>query len=212
MIPAQYATPAAVIIAASGFVACFAGYRLFRLVLAVYGFILGAAVASYMIGGADASAWKLLILALSGGVLGALLMVFAFFTGVGLVGAGLAALALNLGWRVVGGEPPTLILVIACVLGALFALSVSRWVVIIGTAVGGAWTLVLGVLALMGNSTALAAALDGDVLVLYPLDPARGGWVPTLAFLVLTALGIVVQMSTTSTMGKRKVMAKKRAA
>jgi hypothetical protein len=195
-----------------GFLACFAGYRLFRLVLAVYGFILGAAVASYVIGGADASTWKLLVLGLSGGVVGALLMVFAYFTGVGLVGAGLAALALNIGWRVIGGEPPTVILVIACVLGALLALSVSRWVVIIGTAIAGAWTLVVGVLALLGNSTALAAALDGDVLVLYPLDPARGGWIPTLASLVLTALGIVVQMSTTGKLGTRKVTARKRAA
>lgn len=212
MIPAQYATPAALVIAVGGFVACFAGFRLFRVVLALHGFILGAAMASYVIGGADAGTFKLLVLGLSGGIVGALLMVFAYFTGVGLVGAGLAALALNLLWRAVGGEPPTVVLVVVCVLGALMALSVSRWVVIVGTAIAGAWTFVLGVMALMGHSTALSAALDGDVLVLYPLDPARGGWMPTIAFLALTALGIVVQMSTTSRTGKRKVTAKKRAA
>jgi hypothetical protein len=212
MIPAQYATPAAIVIATGGFLSCFAGYRLFRFVLGIYGFILGAAVATYIIGGADAGTWKLLVLALSGGLVGALLMIFAYFTGVGLVGAGLAAMLLNLGWRVVGGDPPTLVLVVVCVIGALMALSVARLVVIFGTAIGGAWTLVLGALALAGNSTALAAALDGDVFILYPLNPARGGWAPTLMWLLLAGLGVVVQLATTSRTGKRKVAAKKRAA
>jgi len=37
MLPAAYATPAAVILLVGGLLACFAGYRLFRFVLGVYG-------------------------------------------------------------------------------------------------------------------------------------------------------------------------------
>ena len=46
MLPHAYELPAAILILLSGIVACFAGYRLFRLVLAIYGFILGAMLAS----------------------------------------------------------------------------------------------------------------------------------------------------------------------
>ena len=206
MIPAAYATPAAIVIAVGGFLACFAGYRLFRFVLGLYGFMLGVMVATAMFG--SANTWTLIVAALAGGVLGALLMVFAYFTGVGLVGAGLAALILNLGWRVVGGDPPTWLLVVVCVLGALAALSIQRLVVIFGTGIAGAWTLVLGGMALMGSSTALTATLDGDIWALYPLDPARSHWWPTLAWVVLSIAGIAVQLATSSKTGKRKVTKK----
>ena len=48
MLPLSIQVPASVVLLAGGAVACFAGYRLFRLVLGVYGFILGALVASSM--------------------------------------------------------------------------------------------------------------------------------------------------------------------
>jgi hypothetical protein len=200
MLPAEYATPAAVMLVAGGLLACFAGYRLFRAVLGIYGFLFGAFIATSFMG--EASTWTLVVAALAGGVAGALLMIVAYFTGVGLVGAGLAALALNLVWRAVGGDPPTWLLVIVCVLGALLALSIARLVVIFGTAIAGAWTLLLGAMALLGDSTALAAALDGDVWVLYPLDPARGAWWPTLVWFALSLVGIVVQLSTTRGAGR----------
>jgi hypothetical protein len=131
-------------------------------------------------------------------VAGALLMVVAYFTGVGLVGAGLAAVALNVGWQFVGGDPPTWLLVIVCVLGALLALSIARLVVIFGTALAGAWTLVIGAMALMGDASALAAALAGDVWILYPLAPAaQGRWWPTVIWLGLSFAGIIVQLATT---------------
>ena len=50
MLPASYATPAAAILTVGGLLACFAGYRLFRLVLGLYGFILGAIVTTSFIG------------------------------------------------------------------------------------------------------------------------------------------------------------------
>src|ERR1700730_6747247 len=44
MLPAAYTTPAAVVLVVGGLLSCFAGYRLFRVVLGLYGFILGAAI------------------------------------------------------------------------------------------------------------------------------------------------------------------------
>ena len=51
MLPHAYELPAAIVLVLAGAVACLAGYRLFRFVLAICGFILGAAIASSMMGG-----------------------------------------------------------------------------------------------------------------------------------------------------------------
>jgi hypothetical protein len=202
MLPAPYATPAAAIIALGGLLACFAGYRLFRLVLGVFGFIAGVFIVTQQM--APASTWVLVVAGVVGGLVGGLLMVVAYFMGVGLVGAGLAALLLNLGWRVVGGEPPTVVLVIVCVVGALLALSVVRFVVIAGTSLAGSWTLIVGTLALMGDEAAMRAASAGDVWVFYPLDPMPARWWYTVLWVVLAAVGAIVQYATTKRSGAPK--------
>ena len=203
MIPASYTTAAAALFAVGGLVTCFAGYRLFRIVLALYGFMLGAMVGS-SIPDPGSSTWALAMAGLAGGLVGALVMVFGYFVGVGLVGAGLAALALNFGWRLIGGEPPTLVLVIVCVIGAILALNVQRYVVIFGTAIAGAWTALVGGLALFGNPAALKAASATNVWVVYPMNLVPGGWGVTLLWFALALAGVIVQLSTTSKTGKRK--------
>ena len=50
MLPHSYQLPAAVLLALSGALSCFAGYRLFKLTLAIYGFIFGAMLASSTMG------------------------------------------------------------------------------------------------------------------------------------------------------------------
>lgn len=189
-------------LAIGGLLACFAGYRLFRFVLGMYGLILGAMVTTSWMGAA--STWTLVLAAAVGGLLGALLMIAAYFVGVGLIGAGLAALVVNLGWRLIGGEPPTLVLVIACVLGALGALSVVRYVVVAGTAIAGAWTLIVGVVALMGDRDALRAASAGDVWVFYPLSPIPDRWWYPVIWVALSVVGVVVQLATTGKGAGRK--------
>jgi hypothetical protein len=202
MIPVELATPTAVIFALGGLLACFAGYRLFRFVLAIFGFIAGALVAASFAGAANT--FVLMVTLLVGGVVGAVVMVLAYFVAIGLVGAGLAAMLLNLGWRFVGGEPPTLVVVIVCVVGAVLALQTVRYVVIVGTAIGGSWTFAIGALALMGDPKALKAASAPNVWVVYPVDllpPNR--WV-MIGWIVLATVGIVVQLKTTTAGGKKK--------
>lgn len=202
MLPAAYTTPAAAILALGGLLACFAGYRLFRFVLGIYGFFIGAGIATTLMG--SSNMWSLVVAALAGGVLGSVLMIAAYFLGVGLIGAGLAALVLNLGWRLVGGEPPTIVLVVCCVVGALAALSVVRYVVVVGTAMAGAWTLIVGVLALMGQRSVTPVATSSDVWVFHPLDPLPAHWWYTVIWVALFVVGAAVQLATTSKGGKSK--------
>ena len=202
MIPASYTTLAAALFAAGGLLTCFAGYRLFRVVLGLYGFIVGALVASSIPD--PGNTWAIAMACLVGGVVGAVVMVIAYFVGVGLVGAGLAALGLNFAWKLIGGEPPTLLLVIVCVVGAVLALNVARYVVAIGTAIVGAWTLMVGTFALLGDSAALKAASAPNVWSVYPLDLLPDKWWVTGLWIALSLGGAVVQLATTSKTGKRK--------
>jgi hypothetical protein len=194
MLPTAYATPAAVVLALGGLLACFAGVRLFRLVLGLYGCLIGAFLTIGLID--SPSVWTLAMAAVAGGVLGAILAMAAYFIGVGLVGAGLTAFVLILAWRYFGGDPPTAVLVIGCVLGALGALSVVRYVVVFGTALAGAWTFVVAALALTGDPQAVQATTAGDIWTLLPFHAPAERWWITAGWAALSFAGVVVQLST----------------
>jgi hypothetical protein len=92
--------------------------------------------------------------------------------------------------------------------GAAAAMYLQRYFIIVGTGFGGAWTMIVGVMAMIGDETAMAAAAAGDVWVAYPLDPAPDQqWVP-YAWLALGAIGTGVQLGITGgekgRVGKRK--------
>jgi hypothetical protein len=192
MLPAAYQLPAAVVLMVGGFLACFFGYRLFKVVLALFGFIIGALAASSVFGATDTT--PMVIAALVGGIAGAALLLAAYFVGVALVGAGIGALVVNLIWMRVEGDPHPFIVILFSVAGAVLATWLQRYVIILGTAFGGAWTLLVGGLAVMGDSGPLKAAAQGDVWVAYPLNPAPGQWWLPWAWFGLGALGTLIQM------------------
>src|SRR5436305_14317531 len=105
MLPHSYEPAAAVLLVLGGAVSCFAGYRLFRVVLAIYGFILGGSIASSMLAATNGSGQ--LIAWLVGGFAGAIVLVLAYFVGIALLGAGLGALIAHVAWSYFGsGDPP----------------------------------------------------------------------------------------------------------
>lgn len=141
---------------------------------------------------------------LVGGIVGAFLMVVAYYVAVGLVGAGLAATVLHYVWKLHGGDPPTLLLVIVCVIGAVMALQVVRYVMVVGTSVAGSWMFLVGVLALTGDPRALTAASAPNVFVVYPVDLLPPNWWVMMSWIVLSVVGITVQLRTTTPTGQRK--------
>jgi hypothetical protein len=200
MLPQSYQMPAVILILLSGALTCFAGYRLFRVVLAIYGFILGAMLASSMMGISNTAG--MILAALLGGITGALILVFAYFVGIALVGAGLGALIAHIGWSAMRtGDPPAEVIIVMAVFGAIAAMVLQRYVIIVSTAFAGAWTILVGNLALVGDRTAARAVSTGEVWILYPMTPAAGDrWVP-VAWIVLGLLGTAVQLGVT---GRRR--------
>ncbi|HSL22788.1 MAG TPA: DUF4203 domain-containing protein [Vicinamibacterales bacterium] len=196
MLPSAYAVPAAIVLLGGGLLACFAGYRLFKVVLGVYGFILGALVVSSALG-PQHTVWTLLAAA-AGGALGALALIFAYFIGVALVGAGAGAILLHAAFAAIGREPHVLLAILAAIAGAAAAMMLQRYVIIITTAFGGAWTVLVGGLALGGDRLARSAAAQGNVWVAYPLNPAPGDRWIIAAWLVLGIVGALVQFRITA--------------
>jgi hypothetical protein len=195
MLPASFQVPAAIVLLAGGAIACFAGYRVFRLVLGIYGFILGALFASAAVG-PEHTLW-MLGAALAGGLIGALILIAAYFVGVALVGAGVGALAASLLWSLIGREPGAIVVIIFAVAGALAALALQRYVIIGATAFGGAWTMIVGWFAFGGHPGA-DAAVRNNLWLAYPMNPAPGDRWVVVAWIVLGLLGAAVQLGFTA--------------
>ena len=185
MLPHSYELPAAVLLVLGGALSCFAGYRLFKVVLGIYGFILGAMLASSMM--AASNTLGMIVSAVVGGLAGALLLVFAYFVGIALVGAGLGALVVHVTWSYVrSGDPPPLAVIVMAIAGSIAAMLLQRYVIIVATAFGGAWTMIVGAIAAVGDRGAVPAAGEG--------------WVP-IAWVGLGLIGTAVQLGVT---GRKK--------
>ena len=196
MLPASLQTPAAVILLAGGLISCFAGYRVFRIVLGIYGFILGALFASSAMG-TEHMTW-MIVAALAGGVVGALILIAAYFVGVALLGAGIGALSASLIWASLGREPGALVVILFSIAGALGALALQRYVIIGATAFGGAWTIIVGALAFTGNRVAVDAAARDSVWLAYPMHPAPGQHWLLIVWLALGVAGTLAQLTLTA--------------
>jgi hypothetical protein len=192
MLPPAYQAPAAAILIGAGILSCFFGYRLFKVVLGMFGFAVGVLAATSFFGPAQTTSQ--LFAAFLGGLIGAGILLAAYFVGVALVGAGIGALLVNVIWTQVEGDPHPAIVILFSVAGAVVATWLQRYVIIIGTAFAGAWTLLIGGLALMGDGGPLRAAAAGNPWVIYPLTPRPElEWLPW-AWVALGAFGTLVQM------------------
>jgi hypothetical protein len=195
MLPASFQAPAAVFLIVGGLLSCFAGYRVFRFVLAFFGFVLGALLTSSFMG--TEQTMYMIGAAIVGGIVGALILVAAYFVGVALIGAGVGALVVNVIWASLGREPHIVVVILFAVAGALGALALQRHVIVVATGFGGAWTAMVGGLALMGDRLAIEATARNNVWLAYPMNPAPGERWVVIAWLVLGLVGVIVQLTVT---------------
>jgi hypothetical protein len=199
MLPCSFQIPAAVILFAGGLCSCFAGYRIFRFVLAFFGFVFGALFVGAAMG-SDQTLW-MIGASLLGGLIGAVILFAAYFVGVALIGAGMGAGLAMVLWAAANREPGIWPVIILAVIGAIGALAVQRHVIIAATAFAGAQTAVVGAVELIGWRNLDASSRR--MFHVYPLDPLPNTRSDLIAFIVLGLLGLAVQLRTT-TRGKKK--------
>jgi len=179
--------PVAIILLGVGLVATFSGYRLFRALLVLYGFIGGVVVASLLVDGLET--WMAIGATLVGGLLGAVLVRIVWVAGVALIGASLAVFALHL---LIDGDPNVWLVVATSIGGAVVSVKARQGVLITGTAFGGSWMAIVGGMALFQQRAALAVTA-GDLSQLFPMAPLAGQMVFAIAWLVVGVLGLIVQ-------------------
>jgi len=200
MLPHAYELPVAVLMLLAGALSCFAGYRLFRIVLGIYGFILGAMLASSIVGVTNTAGQ--IGAAVLGGLAGALILVFAYFVGIAIVGAGLGAFVAHLIWRQIDtSDPPAAAIIVSAMAGGIGAMLLQRYVIVVATAFSGAWTMIVGGLSIaseLARRNAVKPLPTGDVWILYPFTAAsENRWV-IVAWVVLSIAGITVQLAFSS--------------
>lgn len=197
-----------------GLAVTFFGFRLFRWLLAVTGFAAGAAY-GLQLGGAGSgsappSAW---LLALALGLAGALLLWLLFRVGALVAGAALgAAVATAVTASLPAGTDPQwawLLLLVGIVLGAFLGARLQRPLVIVATALLGAWTAVVAFAMLLGlpaPDTAVPPALGSELWTLgVPHAWRSGGQLWLVGTLGLALLGLAFQLRDTLKLRNRRV-------
>ena len=143
---------AGAIAVAIGLVFCFFGYRIFRLVIALAGGIVGAGIGAGL-GQFFSSALAVVVMTVAGAILGAVAAFLLYRLGVFLVGlvvfAGIGAAAMV----AATGEPGVLVPLVAGVLGGVLALAFQKVVIVLYTALAGASLAAGGVGLILGTRT-----------------------------------------------------------
>lgn len=180
------------------------GYRIFLVMLPIWGFFagfwLGAAGISLFLGQgflATVTGWVIgFILGVIGAVLsylfyGAFVIIVAALVGAGLAAAILTAVGITTGW---------IIAIVALVSAAVVAvvtlvLNLQKYILILLTSLGGADLIVLAGMLLFGVMT--VADVQGGGNLLTPVF--KESWLAVLAWLVLAVAGFVSQVKANRT-------------
>ena len=183
-----------------GAITCFFGYRIFKVVLGIFGFILGISIfggiAFGMSGGEQEVA---IIVGLVGGIIGAVLMVTVYFIGLFLLGVGLGSLLGVLLITGTEGSPEPVILFILAIIGGVFTVIFQKLTIIASTSLGGAWSVVSGIFHFVG--------WDFDPVQLFqnPIGLRYMGTQYCIMFLCWLLLGIFGIVAQYKDSGKKKI-------
>jgi len=177
----------------------FFGYRVFLVLLPIWGFFAGlwiGAQATHLLLGTDflgtVTGWVVGVIA---GFLLAIFSYFFYFLGVAIIG-GAVGFALATGLLAALGIESSIILFIAgLVVGIIAAvltigLNIQKYVVIALTALGGANGVILSFLLLFGRVTTADLSASGNPII--PIYQDSPIWL--LAWLVLAVLGFIYQI------------------
>lgn len=170
-----------------GALQCFFGYRIFKFILGLTGFLLGGALASVIGYTFSQEEAFVLLTGLVGGFIGAALMVTLYYVGIFLIGAILGSVLGTVLYAVAESNPDPAILLILAVLAGIIALIFQKFMIIVSTAFGGAWGVVIGI----------AYFITGTVNLSNPEQIFSSGgkylYALLLCWLALGVAGVIIQ-------------------
>jgi hypothetical protein len=184
-----------------GLAALFAGYRLFLVLLPIWGFFAGFAIGAQMLQAlfgtgflSDVTSW---IVGLVVGILFAVLSYLFYLVGVAILagsigyalGAGIV-FAISPDWNLLA----FLVGIVAAIVVAalVILLNIQKWVVILLTSIGGAGAIIAGLLIMFGVIS--LADIGQNAIISY----WRENWLWYLIGIALVVVGFFVQARSTS--------------
>jgi MFS family permease len=189
----------------AGVIVCFWGYRLFKAVLGLAGFVVGAAIFYNFGAHYTGNMIVLVIVAIFGGLVGASLSLAFYYVGLFLLGAlagwqlgFLIAVAVNIEFVVI-------IPIIAALIAGILACFFQRPVVTVATAVIGAWSVVTGGFYFFGTGIIPTDLFREPLMLVNSLRDTNP--VVVLAWIVLSIAGMIFQFSTR---GPKKVLGRRK--
>ncbi len=184
-----------------GLAFCFAGYRFFRLLIALWGFFAGFLLTTQALA---APAGSHVLVSTAGVIIAVIVGLIVAALAYWLYVAAVVILSASVGFWIGSGlliaigygshSTPALLtgILVAVILALLtLTLNLAKWLIILSTALGGASTIIAGVLLLLRviPPDNLSLGLVGAII--------RGSPLWGLVWLVLTGAGILVQVRST---------------
>ena len=179
---------------------CFAGYRFFRILIAIWGFFagfnLGTAAMTALFNNAFLGTTTGIVLGLVIGVVFALLAYFFYYFAVVLLGA---TAGYDLGSGIIGAiglnNPGFIAVIVGVALAVVFALvillfNLPKLLIMVFTALGGAVAMLAGLLILLGQVKVVYLQY-GDAVAL-----VRASWFWSIVAIVLAVVGFLAQWRT----------------
>lgn len=173
-----------------GLISCFFGYRVFNVILVVWGFI-GGAVIGMAIAANSVTSTQLLAMLVSG-MVGALLSRLLYHVGVFIIGVsfGVSLAIVAVGFFGID-QPPLILGAVFGIIGGIAAVALSKWMIMVATAFSGASLIIMSVMFFFGRYS-----IDNiGTLRLMEIPPSSRSYdqMATTAWFVLGIMGFIVQ-------------------
>lgn len=181
-----------------GAIQCFFGYRIFKFVLVLTGFIVGGALAGGIAYGNSPEPAVAVLIGLAGGLIGALLMAALYFVGIFLFGAILGGVVGTAVFAAAQSNPEPMVLLILGIIGGVIALIFQKLMIILSTAFGGAWNVVTGI------AYFATGAIDPANVERLFRPGASHRFASILCWLVLGSVGVIYQYRSVAMMKREK--------
>ena len=128
-----------------GALQCFFGYRLFKIIVGIIGFLIGSALAGSLSFFLSPETTIAIIVGLVGGIIGAATMLTFFYVGIFLIGTILGAIVGSVLFSIAGVNPMPIVIVVAAIISGIVALLIQKYMIIASTAFGGSWLIMAAV-------------------------------------------------------------------
>lgn len=181
-----------------GVIQCFHGYRVFKFILAITGFLIGGSMAAsvgfVMFNNELAS----FLTGVVGGLIGSALMLGLFYVGIFIVGAFLGIVVGAVFFAVVGSDPEPVAMLLLALISGVMALIFQKFMIIFSTGFGGAWSVIVGIFYFTMGSM--------DLMITEQMLKAGNGYLyaALLCWIVLGIGGVIVQYKSASPKEKQQ--------